>query len=70
MLVKLWFLCCVLFYWYGFQLKKNIVINIVIKDGKELSYLIRVNIFYFVYIWFLCYSFFLDIDMICLNNVD
>lgn len=47
-----------------------IVINTAIKDGKELNYLIRVNISYFVYIQFLRHSFLLDTDMARPNNVD
>lgn len=61
-------LCTALLVW--FLAKKTIVINTAIKDGKELSHLIRANISYFVYIRFLRHSFLLDIDMARPNNVD
>lgn len=62
-------LCTALLVWFLAK-KKTIVINAAIKDGKELSHLIRANISYFVYIRFLRHSFLLDTDMARPNNVD
>lgn len=62
-------LCTALLAWFLATTKTN-VINTAIKDGKELSHLIRANISYFVYIRFLRHSFLLDIDMTRPNNVD